>query len=74
MKNLSNKNSQLSLSQRITIEEMITQRKRKHEIANALNKSPSTITREIKRHIKIKYQNIHSRENLFNCRFFSNTM
>ena len=72
MKNLSNKNSQLSLSQRITIEEMITQRKRKHEIANALNKSPSTITREIKRHIKIKYQNIHSRENLFNCRFFSN--
>lgn len=72
MKNLSNKNSQLSLSQRITIEGMITQRKRKHEIANALNKSPSTITREIKRHIKIKYQNIHSRENLFNCRFFSN--
>lgn len=72
MKNFQNKNNQLSLSQRITIEEMIAQRKRKHEIADALNKSPSTITREIKRHIKIKYQNIHSRENLFNCRFFNN--
>ena len=38
MKNLDNKYSQLTLSQRITIEEMINQRKRKHEIANALNK------------------------------------
>ena len=41
MKNFQNKNNQLSLSQRITIEEMIAQRKRKHEIADALNKSPS---------------------------------
>lgn len=70
MKNFKNKNSQLTLSQRITIEEMINQRKRKFEIANALNKNSSTITREIQRHIKIKYQNIHNRENLFNCRFF----
>lgn len=72
MKKSTSKYSQLSLSQRITIEEMLNQRKRKYEIANALNKSPSTITREIKKHIKIKYQNIHSRENLFNCRFFNN--
>lgn len=72
MKNLDNKYSQLTLFQRITIEEMINQRKRKYEIADALNKSPSTITREIKRHIKIKYQNIHTRENLFNCRFYTN--
>ena len=34
---------QLSLSQRIKIEEMLNQRHRKFEIANELNKSQSTI-------------------------------
>ena len=33
------KNKQLSLSQRIKIEEMLNQRHRKFEIANALDKS-----------------------------------
>lgn len=36
----------LSFSQRITIENLLNQRNRKFEIANELDKSPSTITRE----------------------------
>ena len=45
MKNL----KKLSFEQRCKIEEMINLRKRKFEIANEINKSPSTISREIKR-------------------------
>ena len=44
------KNKQLTLSQRIKIEEMLNQRHRKFEIANELDKSQSTIAREINKH------------------------
>lgn len=51
------KNKQLTLSQRIKIEEMLNQRHRKFEIANELDKSQSTIAREINKHKKLKPHN-----------------
>ena len=63
----------LSFSQRITIENLLNQRKRKFEIANELDKSPSTITREINRHKVLKSHNIfNSSNNMFNCKYFIN--
>ena len=41
---------QITLSQTIKIEEMLNQRRRKYEIANELDKTPSTIAREINKH------------------------
>lgn len=52
-----NKGKQLTLSQRIKIEEMLNQRHRKFEIANELGKSQSTIAREINKHKKLKPSN-----------------
>lgn len=63
---------QLSLSQRNIIEEMLNQRKRKFEIANELDKTQSTIAREINRHKILKPHNIYKSENLFNCKYFIN--
>lgn len=49
---------QLTLSQRIKIEDMLNQRCRKYEIAKELNKSQSTIAREINKHKILKPHNI----------------
>ena len=65
MKNL----KKLSFEQRCKIEEMINLRKRKFEIANEINRSPSTIAREIKRNRKLKPSNIFN-ENAYNCKWF----
>ena len=65
-------NKQLSLSQRIRIEELLNERKRKFEIANQLDKTPSTIAREINKHRVLKPHNIYKSENLFNCKYFIN--
>jgi len=66
------KGKQLSLSQRKRIEEMLNQRRRKSEIANEIDKSPSTIAREINKHKVIKPHNYLKSPNIFNCRFFNN--
>ena len=66
------KNKQLSLSQRIKIEEMLNQRHRKFEIANALDKSQSTIAREINKHRIIKPHDIFKNDNSYNCKYFIN--
>lgn len=66
------KGKQLTLSQRIKIEVMLNQRHRKFEIANALNKSQSTIAREINKHKKIKPSNPLIRDNMYNCKYFIN--
>ena len=63
---------QLSLSQRIKIEEMLNQRYRKFEIANELNKSQSTIAREINKHKKVKHANPFRHNNMYNCKYFIN--
>ena len=65
-------NKQLSLSQRIRIEELLNERKRKFEIANELDKTQSTIAREINKHRVLKPHNIYKSENLFNCKYFIN--
>ena len=66
------KGKQLTLSQRNKIEEMLNQRRRKFEIANELDKTQSTIAREINRHKILKPHNIYKSSNLFNCKFFVN--
>ena len=63
---------QLTLSQRIKIEEMLNQRHRKFEIANELNKSQSTIAREINKHKKLKPHNPLKNDNFYNCKYFVN--
>ena len=66
------KGKQLTLSQRIKIEEMLNQRYRKFEIANELDKSQSTIAREINKHKKLKPHNPLNNDNLYNCKYFIN--
>ena len=66
------KSKQISLSQRIKIEEMLNQRHRKFEIANELDKSQSTIAREINKHRIIKPHNILKNDNTYNCKYFIN--
>ena len=63
---------QITLSQRNKIEEMLNQRRRKYEIANELDKTQSTIAREINRHKVMKPHNIYNSPNLFNCKYFNN--
>ena len=67
-----NINKQMSLSQRNRIEEMLNQRKRKFEIANELNKTQSTIAREINKHRILKPHNIYNSDNNYNCKYFIN--
>lgn len=65
------KNKQLTFDQRCKIEEMLNKRRRKFEIANELDKSQSTISREINRHKILKhYKPING--NFYNCKFFIN--
>lgn len=66
------KNKKLTLSQRIKIEEMLNQRCRKFEIANELDKSQSTIAREINKHRILKAHNIFNNDNTYNCKYFIN--
>lgn len=66
------KGKQLTLSQRKRIEEMLNQRRKKSEIANELDKTPSTIAREINKHKRIKQHNIYKSPNMFNCKYFNN--
>ena len=66
------KGKQLSLSQRNKIEEMLNQRRRKFEIANELDRTQSTIAREINRNKILKPHNIYKTDNLFNCKYFVN--
>lgn len=66
------KGKQLTFSQRSSIEDLLNQRKRKCEIARELDKSPSTIAREINKNRVIKVYNAFNRKNLFNCKYFVN--
>ena len=66
------KGKQLTLSQRNKIEDMLNQRRRKYEIANELNKTQSTIAREINKHKILKPHNIYKSPNMFNCKYFVN--
>lgn len=69
---MTNKGKQLTLSQRIKIEEMLNKRYRKFEIANELDKSKSTIAREINKHKKLKPSNPFRHDNMYNCKYFIN--
>lgn len=69
---MENNTKQLSLSQRIKIEDMLNQRRRKYEIAKELNRSQSTISREINKHRKAKPHNILKCDNTYNCKYFIN--
>ena len=51
---------------------MLNQRHRKFEIANELDKSQSTIAREINKHKKVKPANPFRKDNMYNCKFFIN--
>ncbi len=64
-----NNGKHLTYGNRCTIEEMITKRKRKGEIANELDKSASTIAREIEKHKLLKPHNSFNNNN-FNCKYF----
>ena len=66
------KNKQLTLHQKNIIEDMLNQRRRKFEIANELDKTQSTIAREINRHKILKPHNVYKSPNMFNCKFFVN--
>ena len=70
--NMINKGKQLTLSQRIKIEEMLNQRHRKFEIATEVDKSQSTIAREINKHKKLKPSNPFRQDNMYNCKYFIN--
>ena len=50
----------------------LNQRRRKYEIANELDKTQSTIAREINRHKVLKPHNIYKSANMYNCKFFVN--
>lgn len=50
----------LSLEDRKMIEEGIEKGLRKFEIAKSINKSPSTITKEIKKNRKLKPRNLYN--------------
>ena len=70
--NMIEKGKKLTLSQRIKIEEMLNQRCRKYEIAKKLDKSPSTISREINRHHIVKPHNAFKNAEYFS-QYFAKT-
>lgn len=73
MEKIMNKNSnRLTFQQRCTIERMINNRCRKSEIAQELEKSPSSIAREITKHRKLKPHIPFKDDNNYNCKFFTN--
>lgn len=69
---MENNTKQLSLSQRIKIEDMLNQRCRKYEIAKEIGKNQSTIAREINKHKILKPHNPLKHDNTYNCKYFIN--
>lgn len=69
---MENNTKQLSLSQRIKIENMLNQRCRKYEIAKEIGKNQSTIAREINKHKILKPYNPLKHDNTYNCKYFIN--
>ena len=69
---MENNTKQLSLSQRIKIENMLNQRCRKYEIAKEIGKNQSTIVREINKHKILKPYNPLKHDNTYNCKYFIN--
>lgn len=69
---MENNTKQLSLSQRIKIENMLNQRCRKYEIAKEIGKNQSTIAREINKHKILKSYNPLKHDNTYNCKYFIN--
>ena len=67
---MENNTKQLSLSQRIQIENMLNQRCRKYEIAKEIDKNQSTIAREINKHKILKPYNPLKHDNTYNCKYF----
>lgn len=65
-------NKKLDISQRILIEQLINQRSSKSQIAIQIDKSLSTVSREIHRHRIFKQQYVYSKDNFFNCKYFIN--
>lgn len=65
-------NKQLTLSDRIKIEDMINNRNSKHEIALKIGKNDSTVAREINRHKIFKPARIYNTNFNYNCKFFTN--
>ena len=65
-----NNGKHLTYGDRCKIEELITKRKRKGEIADELEKSASTIAREIEKHRLLKPNNTFNNNN-FNCTYFT---
>jgi len=63
---------QLILSDRNTIEDMISKRLSKHEIAVKLDRSDSTILREIKKHRILKQARKFNSFSNYNCKLFKN--
>lgn len=64
--------SQMTLKDRIKIEEMLNQRFKKVQIAKELNRSLSTISREINKHRILKPRNPQKNDNYYNCKYFKN--
>ena len=69
---MENNTKQLSLSQRIKIENLLNQRCRKYEIAKEIGKNQSTIAREINKHRLLKPHGIFKSDNTYNCKYFIN--
>ena len=65
-------NKKLTHSQRIQIEELLNQRQSKSQIAIQIDKSLSTVSREIHKHRIFKQQYVYSKDNFFNCKYFIN--
>lgn len=64
--------SHMNLNERIKIEGMLNQRCRKIQIAKELNRSLSTISREINKHRILKPHHPQKNDNYYNCKYFKN--
>lgn len=61
-----------NLEERKSLEKLLNRRWRKYQVANELNKSQSTIAREINRNKIIKNHDIYKTDNLYNCKYLIN--
>lgn len=64
--------NQMNLNDRIKIEGMLNQRCKKIQIAKELNRSLSTISREINKRRILKPHNIKKNDNYYSCKYFKN--
>ena len=62
--------SHMNLNERIKIEGMLNQRCRKIQIAKELNRSLSTISREINKHRILKPHHPQKNDNYYNCKYY----